>query len=315
MEEARRLLEIVLSEDSSPAMMGAFLGMVGVESASPSALAGFVKLLRERMIGEPALDCVDTCGTGGGIPSLNISTAAAFIVAGAGVQVAKHGNRAVTSKVGSADVLEALGLPIPVPNARLLLDEIGVSFFFAPAFHPGLARIGPVRRELGFRTVFNLLGPMLNPASAKRQVIGAWSPGVARSIAGALALLDAEEVRVVHGLVGLDEVSPVGETLVLRVRDGEVAESIVSPETFGLRRVEVSALTPGADAREGAERLRLAISDPKSEAFAAVAPSAALTLVVATGCDPVSAGRRVIEVVESGAALAKLDSLVQEALR
>jgi anthranilate phosphoribosyltransferase len=205
--------------------MAALLVAIRVRGAVPAEVAGGVRALRRAMVAVPAdpAGLVDTCGTGGGaLTTFNISTAAAFLAAGAGVRVAKHGNRSFTSKCGSADVLEALGIRLelsPDEEARLL-EKTGIVFMFAPAHHPAMKHVGPIRRELGMPTIMNVLGPVTNPAGARRQVVGVSDPALLELIAGALAELGHDRALVVHGEPGLDELSPIGPTEVIEVADG-----------------------------------------------------------------------------------------------
>lgn len=190
----------------------------------------------------------DTCGTGGdGLDTFNISTVSAFIVAGAGVRVAKHGNRGATSRCGSADLLEALGVKVdPGPDVvARCIDEIGLGFLFAPRFHPAMKHVAPVRKSLGFRTIFNLLGPLTNPAGATHQLVGVSDPALVALMAQALGRLGVRRALVVHGEPGLDEVSTVGETRVVEVAGGKTAASAITPESFGLPRVSLASLRGG----------------------------------------------------------------------
>src|SRR2546429_112744 len=217
----------VMRGEASPAQIAALLIGLRVKGETADEVAGAARALRDAMLPVQAAGdhLVDTCGTGGGlVPTFNISTAAAFVAAGAGASVAKHGNRSFTSRCGSADVLEALGVGIGLdaPGAARALREARVAFLFAPNFHPAMRHVGPVRRELGIPSIMNLVGPLANPAGATRQVLGVAERDRAPLLAGALARLGAQHALVVHGRVGMDEISPTGVTDVWEVRGGEV---------------------------------------------------------------------------------------------
>ena len=217
-------------------------------------VTGAARALRGAMVRLPVAttdDLVDTCGTGGGaVPTFNISTAAALLAAGAGVRIAKHGNRSFTTQCGSADVLEQLGVTLeaPVELAARALDEAGITFMFAPAMHPAMRHVGPVRRELGIPTVMNIIGPLANPAGAARQVVGVAERGRMPLLARALAALGAAHALVVHGEPGMDEISPMGPTHVAEVRDGAVTEWTIRPEDYGFSGFTASELAGGGPA-------------------------------------------------------------------
>ncbi len=273
--------------------------------------------MRENSVG-PAHkfeDLVDTCGTGGGIPSFNISTASSFVAAACGVRIAKHGNRGVTSAYGSADVLETLGAKIQTEWDLLLkmLENTGIGFMYAPAHHPAMRHVGKARKELGFRTVFNQLGPLANPAGAKRQLMGVYDPKLAFPMAEALMRLGSQRVLIAHGEDGLDEISPVTRTRFALLWDGELSEGILSPSGFGLEPVSPSAIVPGDSAAENAALLTEAITDVNSERCTAILPSAACAIWIA-GLAPErrSATDMAREVVKSGAAREKLEEFIKE---
>ena len=234
--EAERAFNEVMEGRATPVQMAALLVAIRVRGAVPSEVAGGVRALRRAMIPVRTRveGLVDTCGTGGGaLTTFNISTAAALLAAGAGVRVAKHGNRSFTSRCGSADVLEALGVRLDLPPEREaeVLEECGIVFMFAPLHHPAMRHIGPVRRELGMPTLMNVLGPVTNPAGARRQVVGVSDPSLLDLIAGALAELGHERALVVHGQPGLDEVSPLGTTEMVIVDAGTVTRRVFDPAT------------------------------------------------------------------------------------
>ena len=314
--EARALMEHPTGGEASPARIAAALIALRAKGCTGIELAAFAEVLRARAAPFPAVarTLVDTCGTGGGAPSFNLSTAAAIIASAAGAAVAKHGNRAVTSACGSADVLEALGVRLdPSPErAADMLATIGLAFLFAPSLHPAMKAVGPTRRELGVRTVFNQLGPLVNPAGARRQIVGVYDPALLEPMADALALLGAERALVVHGRDGMDELSPCAPTGWSGVWDGERRRGEVSPADFGLEPLDPTALAPAATVEGNGALLREAISDPDSPRFAAVLPGAAAALWVAgVAPDLRAAAAAAREAVASGRAAVRLAEFVE----
>jgi anthranilate phosphoribosyltransferase len=258
---------------------------------------------------------VDTCGTGGGtVGTFNISTAAALLAAGAGVRIAKHGNRSFTSKSGSADVLEALGVAIDVPVARMreVLDDAGIVFMFAPTMHPAMKHVGPVRRELGLQTVMNLIGPLANPASAGRQVMGVADPARLELIAGALSALGTVHSLVLHGAPGMDEVSPLGPTKVIELKGSKTERWTIDPEALGYRGVRADELAGGEPAENAALIERVLMGKGPSGAEAAVVLNAAAALYVggaaATMPEAVDAAKAALRAGKGWDALGKLRS-------
>src|SRR6266702_1862463 len=249
----------VIRGEATPAQIAALLMGLRVKGETPEEVAGAARALRAAMVRVEAdgPHLVDTCGTGGGaVSTFNISTAAAFVAAGAGASVAKHGNRSFTSRCGSADVIEALGVRIDVDAAEAarVLRDACVTFLFAPNFHPAMKHAGPVRRELGVPSVMNLLGPLANPAGVRRQVVGVADRDRAPLVAGALARLGAEHALVVHGRVGMDEISPQGITDVWEVRDGRITTWELDPSRHRLAISDVGALR-GEDPAANAQRI------------------------------------------------------------
>jgi anthranilate phosphoribosyltransferase len=247
--EAQDVMELILTGQATTVQIAALLVALRMKGETADELVGFAKAMRQESIKVvPGLNgetILDTCGTGGdGTCTFNISTVAAFVVAGAGARVAKHGNRSVSSLCGSADILEGLGVNIAVPPERMAgaIREIGVGFLFAPAIHPAMRHAQPARAELKMRTAFNLLGPLTNPAGATAQLVGAPSIHAAELIAQALASLGLERGLVVHGLDGLDEITTTTETVVLEIRSGAIAHRTVSPEEFGVPRANAGDL-------------------------------------------------------------------------
>jgi len=309
---------IVMSGEATPAQVGALLMGLRAKGETADELAGAVRALRAAMIPVTASHAhlVDTCGTGGGaVTTFNISTVAAFVAAGAGAMVPKHGNRSYTSRCGSADVLEALGIRIVLdaPTATRVLNEARVVFLFAPSFHPAMKHVGPVRRELGTPTLMNLVGPLANPASVARQVIGVAEADRAAIVADALVRLGAEHAMVVNGRVGMDEISPHGITDVWEVKDGGVRKWEIDPDRFRLGIKDVTELQGGEPAAN-AERFERILGNGSSPAdpagLAAVLLNAGAAVYVAGIAGSLAEGiGRAREVVASGAARAALDRL------
>lgn len=277
-EECAFAVDAMLKETWPAETTGAFLAAMRAKGATGAELAGFAKAIRRYQVPCPeAPDAVDLCGTGGGPATFNISTAASFVVAGAGVRVAKHGNRAVTSKCGSADVLEEAGIALDPPRE----DWGGFAFFFAPHFHPSLRLVGPIRRALGFRTIFNQLGPLLNPARVRRQVVGVYEPGLLQPMAEALQRLGAEHAWVTWSEDGLDEVSPSSPCRVIEVFPDRLVKRLVAPSDFGLESIPFESIPVPADTEESVTMLLQAIIDPMSSASQSIWPAAAAALYVA----------------------------------
>src|SRR5881409_1456925 len=249
-DQTAEVFGVVMNGEATPAQIGGLLMGLRAKGETADELAGAVRALRDAMVRVDATHehLVDTCGTGGGaVSTFNISTAAAFVAAGAGATVAKHGNRSFTSQCGSADVLEALGVRITLDAAQAarVLREACVTFLFAPNFHPAIRHAGPVRRELAVPTVMNLLGPLANPAGVRRQVVGVAEGDRAALLAGALARLGTEHALVVNGRIGMDEISPTGITDIWEVRDAQVTTWELDPARFGLSIEEAGALRGG----------------------------------------------------------------------
>lgn len=256
--DAREAFGVIMRGEASALQIAAMLTGLRVSGENAEIVAGVVRALREVMVRLPARDphqLVDTCGTGGGsVSTFNISTAAALLAAGAGVRIAKHGNRSFTSRCGSADVLEALGVAIDVPVATMAaaLENAGIVFMYAPLMHPAMRHVGAVRRELAIPTVMNVVGPLANPAGAERQVVGVADAYRVQVMAGALSELDAVHALVVHGEPGLDEISPLGLTRVVEIRDGSISEWSIDPSDYGLVAADAAELA-GGDPRTNAD--------------------------------------------------------------
>lgn len=250
-QDATDAFGVIMRGEASSLQVAAMLTGLRVRGETSEIVAGVVRALREVMVMLPAEnreELVDTCGTGGGaVGTFNISTAAALLAAGAGVRVAKHGNRSFTSRCGSADVLEALGVPIDAPLGTMsdALVHAGIVFMYAPLMHPAMKHVGPVRRELAIPTVMNIVGPLANPAGARRQVVGVADAHRVPVLAGALAELDSLHALVVHGEPGLDEISPIGITHVIEIRDGKTSEWNIDPTKFGFSSTSSLELAGG----------------------------------------------------------------------
>ena len=315
--EARAAFDAVMSGEATVAQIASLLVGLRVKGETPEEVAGAAAALRGAMVhlsAERPDELVDTCGTGGGaVGTFNISTAAALLAAGAGVRIAKHGNRSFTSQCGSADVLEALGVTIEVPLAVMerALREAGIVFMFAPLMHPAMRHVGPVRRELGIPTVMNIVGPLANPASAGRQVVGVADARRVPLIAGALRSLGTEHALVVHGEPGMDEVSPLGPTQVVEIHEGRATEWTIDPTRFGLSVGRAEELAGGPPAENAAAVRAVLSGDAPATARAAVLLNAAAALYVSpagarTFGEAVEAARAALD---SGAGLAALDRL------
>ncbi len=326
-EEARELMTEVLSGRCTDAQIAALLVGLHMKGESVQEIVGFAEAIRAaaaplHLHQDSAVDVsgterdalVDTCGTGGDTSgTFNISTATALVAAGAGLRVAKHGNRSVTSRCGSADVMEALGVKVDLPAARLAtcLHEIGIAFLFAPAIHSAMKYVQPARRELRLRTVFNLLGPLTNPARASAQVVGVYSAALVEKLAEALNLLGLRRALVVHGLDGLDEITITGPTRIAEVRGGSVRSYEVTPEEFGMKRARLEDIS-GGDAAENAVIIREVLAGKKSPCRDVVLLNAAGALVAAGKADHLKdALPLAVKSIDSGAAEAKLVALVR----
>jgi anthranilate phosphoribosyltransferase len=326
-EEARAVMTEVFSGGATDAQIAALLVALHMKGESVEEIVGFAEAMRSvaeplplRQTSNLSLSgtgpdlLVDTCGTGGDARgTFNISTASAFVVAGAGVRVAKHGNRSLSSKCGSADVMEALGVKISLPAAELAkcLEEVGIAFLFAPAMHSAMKYVQPARRELRLRTIFNLLGPLTNPARASAQVVGVYSLDLVEKLAEALSMLGVHRALVVHGLDGLDEITITGPTRIAEVRDGSVRTYEVAPEEFGIKRAGLEELS-GGDAAANAAIIREILGGKRSPRRDVVLLNAAAALVAAGKAERLGdALPMAAKSIDSGAAAEKLDALVR----
>jgi anthranilate phosphoribosyltransferase len=312
--EASRVLAEIIDGNASEAQAAAFLIALRTKGETVGEIAGLAGELRERAVKVNAGEgLVDTAGTGGGRPTFNVSTTAAFIAAGAGCRVAKHGNRSATSQCGSADVLEALGgrIEVGVEVVEACIREIGFGFMFAPMHHPAFKHIVPVRKELGVRTIFNFLGPLTNPAGARHQVIGVSDPGKLETMAAALGQLGAETALVVSSADGLDEFSVSGATRVVELRGGELSTYDVTPEEVGLEPARDGAVGAGTPEQNALVLRDVLAGNPGTERSLAVL-NAGAAIYVAGGEDTLTGGVRAAErAVDSGAAAAVLERWVE----
>ena len=319
-EESKASMKEIMSGSATNAQIGAFLTALRVKGETADEITAFTAVMKEychRIHPRVKGRLVDTCGTGGDkIKTFNISTTAAFVVAGSDVAVAKHGNRSVTSKCGSADVLERLGLNLNMTpeDVEKAIENVGVGFMFAPAFHPAMKHaIGP-RREVGIRTVFNVLGPLTNPADANAQLLGGYDPRLTEPLAYSLKSLGCEEAMIVHGVDGLDEISTIGKTVISWLRRDEITTSEMAPKDFGIKRAKIEDIK-GTTPEESAEITFKILSgcidanDPQREI---VQVNGAAAIITAGKAEDFGYGIEVAhESVESGAAYRKLKELIK----
>jgi anthranilate phosphoribosyltransferase len=313
--EAREAMDSIMTGEASPALIGGFLVALRLKGETADEIAGCAEAMREHVLSVTPHrdDLVDTAGTGGdGGRTFNISTAAALVAAAAGAGVAKHGNRAVSSASGSADVLEALGFRLDLPPDRIAdsIDELGFGFLFAPTHHPAMKHAAPVRKELAARTVFNVLGPLTNPAGARAQVVGVYSPDLVRTIAEVLASLGARRAFVVHGAAGIDELSPAGPNLVCEVVDGGVKEREIDPLELGVPRCAPEELRGGSP-DDNAQAIRDVFAGADGGRRDAILLNAAGAIAAGGHAEDLGEGLELArEAVDSGAAGERLEALI-----
>jgi anthranilate phosphoribosyltransferase len=314
-QEAHEVMGSIMSGEATPAQIAGFLIALRAKGETADEIAGCAEAMREHAlpVRPQRGDLVDTAGTGGdGARTINISTAAALVAAAAGAGVAKHGNRAVSSACGSADVLEALGFNLDLSTERVArsIDELGFGFLFAPTHHPAMRHAAPVRSELAARTVFNVLGPLTNPAGARAQVVGVYAPELVRTIAEVLAQLGATRAFVVHGAGGIDELSPAGPNFVCEVVDGDVRARNIDPLEFGLPRCDPNDLRGGSP-EENAAAIRAVFAGEDGGRRSAILLNAAGAIAAGGHADDLREGLELArEAVDSGAAAARLDELI-----
>ncbi len=315
-DEAAQAMREVMEGRAAPGALAGLLAALVMKGERPEEIAGLARTMREHAVAlmTPPGDVFDTCGTGGDRSgTFNVSSAAAVVVAACGVKVAKHGNRSVSSRCGSADVFEELGVNVMAPPqvVEQTLREANIAFFFAPTFHPSMKHAGPIRREMGIRTTFNLLGPLTNPAGATRQIVGVPRPELTQVMARALMLLGAKRAWVVHGAGGIDEISTTGHTKVSECRDGAVHTFFIHPAEFGLPKVAPGDLR-GGDAVENAAIIRTMLDGKPGAAREIVLLNAGAALFVAGRTPSVREGiSRAAAAIDSGAARDTLDRMVR----
>jgi len=314
--EAREVMEQVMDGKATPAQIGGLLTALRMKGETVEEIAGCAQAMKTKAhsINSKHRTLIDTCGTGGdGSGTFNISTTMAFVVAGAGLPVAKHGNRSVSSKSGSADLLEALGVKIDLSpdEVKSVLNEIGISFLYAPVFHQAMKHaIGP-RREVGIRSIFNILGPLTNPACAKVQVLGVYDPDLTETMAQVLERLGVETAYVVHGAGGLDEISTLGPTKISCLRQGSVKTYTINPEDYGFSRVKLADLQ-GGEAGKNAQITRNILEGQKGPYRDIVLLNGAVAIMAGGIAKDISAGVKIAkEILDSGKALEKLEQLIE----
>src|SRR6266404_6279234 len=324
--EAAAAMEAIMTGAATGAQIGAFLTGLRMKGETVEELIGFAQVMRQKVVrirtrgdevaaltGTDREMLIDTCGTGGDATgTFNVSTATAFVVAGAGLRVAKHGNRSVSSLCGSADVVEALGINLELSPQKVgrCVDEIGIGFLYAPLLHTAMKHVMPARREMGIRTVFNMLGPLTNPAGANAQIIGVYAASLTEPLARVLAELGTVRAFVVHGADNLDEISNTGESRVSEVREGAVRTYVVRPEDFGMVRASIKDLA-GGDREQNAEIIRAVLGGEPGPRRDIVLMNAAAALVAGARARDLKDGVAVAaQSIDSGAARGKLDALV-----
>ena len=315
-EDARGVMGTIMSGEATPAQIAGFLIALRAKGETADEIAGCAEAMREHAlpVHPQREDLVDTAGTGGdGAKTINISTAAALVAAAAGAGVAKHGNRAVSSASGSADVLEALGFELELPAERIArsIDELGFGFLFAPTHHPAMRHAALVRRELAARTVFNVLGPLTNPAGARAQIVGVYAPELVRTIAEVLAQLGTRRAFVVHGAGGIDELSPSGPNFVCEVLDGSVRTRNIDPLEFGLERSDPSELRGGSP-EQNAAAIRAVFAGENGGRRSAILLNAAGAIAAGGHAEDLREGLELARIaVDSGAAAVRLEQLFE----
>ena len=314
LEQAAAVMEEIMGGEATSAQFGAFVTALRLKGETVHEIAGMAKVMREKAVPvEVSGPVVDTCGTGGDASqTFNISTTAAFVAAAAGLKVAKHGNRGMTSGCGSADVLDALGVKIELGPQEVAkcLEEVGIGFMFAPAFHPAMKYAAPSRREIGIRTVFNILGPLTNPAGAQAQLLGVAEESLVMKMAEVLGLLGCTHALVVHGQDGLDEVTLGAPTMVCELREDQITRYVIDPEEFGFPRVSMASLT-GGPPQESAEIIRRVLRGEPGPQRDIVLLNAAAALVAGDKTQNLEQGLPIAaEAIDSGRALEILNEVV-----
>ena len=316
LEEAEHAMDEIMAGAATPAQIGGYLMGLRIKGETIDEITGSARAMRRAAnklpVSSPNL--IDTCGTGGdGLGTFNISTTVAFVAAGAGLHVAKHGNRAMSSKSGSADVLGALGVKIDLTPEQVgeCIDNVGIGFMFAPAFHPSMKHASGVRKDLAIRTIFNVLGPLTNPAGARRQLMGVYSPDLVEPLANVLHMLGSEAAMIVHGDGGMDELSTTGTNRISELRDGKVITYNLEPETLGFKRANPEDLAGGDPQQNAAITRGLLDSTMDGSKRDVVLLNAGAALVVGGLASDLAGGIKLAaQSIDSKAALGKLDALV-----
>ena len=315
-EEAGHVMSVIMEGGTTQSQIGAFLTALRMKGETPEEIAAFASVMRQHAVTvAPVTEkpLVDTCGTGGdGMHTFNISTASALVAAGAGIPVVKHGNRSVSSTCGSADVLSALGMNLAVDPAHLatIVEQVGIAFFFAPAHHPAMRHVMPVRQELGCRTIFNILGPLANPAGAQAQVLGVYCPDLTRPMAEVLRILGLSRAMVVHGS-GLDEITTTGDTCVCELNGGTINTYILNPAMFGIAPASLSDLR-GGDAVQNACIIREILAGERGAGRDIVLLNAGAAIYIGGQARDLREGiGRAASSIDSGNAGARLDALIE----
>ena len=315
MESAETVMREIMEGEATPGQLGALLAALRVRGETVEEIAGFATVMREKALKVNAGDqLVDTVGTGGdGQNTFNISTATAFVAAGAGLKVAKHGNRAASSSCGSADVLEALGVKFDLPpqGVERCIKDIGIGFMFAPVYHPAMRHAAPVRREIGIRTAFNILGPLTNPAGVRNQLVGVAYPELGQKMAQVLRLMNTHHSIIVHGEGGLDEITLSGDTSVWEVKDEELWEWKLTLEDTGLSKRSIEEIRGGSKEENAATMRRLLQGETGPVRDYVLVNSAAVLLVGGLVLDLRGGIVLAAEVIDSGAAMEKLEGLIE----
>ncbi|MDV2496237.1 MAG: anthranilate phosphoribosyltransferase [bacterium] len=315
--EAFEAMGAIMDGGASPAQIGAFLTALKMKGESVPEITGCARAMKQAALTIGPIDrpVVDTCGTGGDHKgTFNISTVAAFVAAGAGITIAKHGNRSVTSRCGSADLLEGLGIAVDLPPEVVsrAIEEVGIGFLFAPSFHPAMRHAAGPRKELGFRTIFNLLGPLTNPAGAKAQVVGVFAERWVEPLARVLGHLGGERAMVVHGSDGLDEITLYGPTAVSELNEGEVASYSIDPESLGLERADDEEAIAGGDVETNVAIARAVLDGEPGPRRDIVLANAGAAVYLGGGAATLAGGvEAAAEAIDSGAASRILERLQQ----
>ena len=314
-DEATQVMEEIMTGEATPAQFGAFVTAMRLKGETPDEIAGMARVMRDKALRvQSDGDLVDTCGTGGdGSHTINVSTISAFVTAGAGLRVAKHGNRAITSACGSADVMEAAGVKVDLGSEGVeqCIRDVGIGFMFAPTFHPAMRYAGPPRREIGIRTVFNILGPLTNPAGARSQVLGVADGSLGEKMAMVLLRLGCQHALVVHGEDGLDEISITGPSQIWELKDGNIYNFAVTPEDLGLSRASASDVQ-GSSIEDNLAAMNRVLSGEKGPARDIVLLNSSAALAAGNAVDNLKQGiMAASESIDSGKAMAKLRALAE----